>query len=275
MHRPTADDIPATEADPGGGILARDVTVTYRCGHTAVHAVSFGIPRGTITALAGVNGAGRSTLFKAIMDLVPVAWGEIRRLGLGGREALRRNLLAYVPQAEEVGWRFPVLVEDAVMTDRHGHMGFPRRPRAADRAAVDRARSRRLDGVLPPPDRRAVGGQKRRVFLARALAQDGRVIPLDEPFTGVDVKTEEQIAALLRALRDEGRVMLVSTHDLGSVLEFCDRAVPVRGTVPATGRPRRPSPARTSNAPSAACWASSRWAVPSCTMTTPRARFRS
>lgn len=114
VHRPTADDIPATEADP----------------------------RGTITALAGVNGAGRSTLFKAIMDLVPVARGEIRRLGLGGREALRRNLLAYVPQAEEVGWCFPVLVEDAVMTDRHGHMGFPRRPRAADRAAVDRARDR-------------------------------------------------------------------------------------------------------------------------------------
>ncbi|WP_341802340.1 ATP-binding cassette domain-containing protein [Paracoccus versutus] len=79
------------------------------------------------------------------------------------------------------------------------------------------------------------GGQKKRVFLARALAQDGRVILLDEPFTGVDVKTEEQIVALLRELRDEGRVMLVSTHNLGSVPEFCDRVVLVKGTVLAHG----------------------------------------
>ncbi len=79
------------------------------------------------------------------------------------------------------------------------------------------------------------GGQKKRVFLARALAQDGQVILLDEPFTGVDVKTEDQIVALLRELRDEGRVMLVSTHNLGSVPEFCDRAVLVKGTVLAAG----------------------------------------
>ena len=79
------------------------------------------------------------------------------------------------------------------------------------------------------------GGQKKRVFLARALAQDARVILLDEPFSGVDVKTEEQIIALLRELRDEGRVMLVATHNLGSVPEFCDRVVLVKGTVLAYG----------------------------------------
>ena len=75
------------------------------------------------------------------------------------------------------------------------------------------------------------GGQKKRVFLARALAQDGRVILLDEPFTGIDVKTEEQIITLLGELRAEGRVMLVSTHNLGSVPEYCDRVVLVKGTV--------------------------------------------
>ena len=80
------------------------------------------------------------------------------------------------------------------------------------------------------------GGQKKRVFLARALAQEGRIILLDEPFTGVDVKTEEQIITLLRTLRDEGHVMLVSTHNLGSVPEFCDRTVLVKGTVLAYGR---------------------------------------
>ncbi|CAM3116438.1 manganese/iron transport system ATP-binding protein [Paracoccus aminovorans] len=228
----TSGDAP----DSGGGIMARDLTVSYRNGLTALRNASFAIPRGTVTALVGVNGAGKSTLFKAIMGFVPVARGEIRLLGMTVREALKKNLVAYVPQAEEVDWSFPVLVEDVVMMGRYGHMGFLRRPSAADREAVERALARvnmldhrrRQIGELS-------GGQKKRVFLARALAQDGQVILLDEPFTGVDVKTEEQIIALLRALRDEGRVMLVSTHNLGSVPEFCDRVVLVKGTVLAYG----------------------------------------
>ncbi|PWE27545.1 manganese/iron ABC transporter ATP-binding protein [Pararhodobacter marinus] len=222
-------DIPQ---DAGSGITAQDVTVTYRNGMTALRHASFEIPRGTVTALVGVNGAGKSTLFKAIMGFVPAAGGEIRLLGLSVREALKQNLVAYVPQAEEVDWSFPVLVEDVVMMGRYGHMGFLRRPKAADHAAVEAALARvnmteyrhRQIGELS-------GGQKKRVFLARALAQDGQVILLDEPFTGVDVKTEEQIIALLRELRAEGRVMLVSTHNLGSVPEFCDRVVLVKGTV--------------------------------------------
>ncbi|QPC88596.1 manganese/iron ABC transporter ATP-binding protein [Mesorhizobium sp. NBSH29] len=223
-------------AAEGEGILARNVTVTYRNGHTALHDASFAIPKGTITGLVGVNGAGKSTLFKAIMGFVPAARGEIRLLGRTVREALRENLVAYVPQSEEVDWAFPVLVEDVVMMGRYGHMGFLRRPKQADHEAVDTALSRvgmseyrhRQIGELS-------GGQRKRVFLARALAQDGQVILLDEPFTGVDVKTEDQIVALLRELRDEGRVMLVSTHNLGSVPEFCDRTVLVKGTVIASG----------------------------------------
>jgi manganese/iron transport system ATP-binding protein len=222
--------------DASDGITAHDVTVTYRNGHTALRDASFEIPRGTVTALVGVNGAGKSTLFKAIMGFVPVATGDIRLLGLGVKEALKQNLVSYVPQAEEVDWSFPVLVEDVVMMGRYGHMGFLRRPGPADRAAVDTALDRvnmldyrhRQIGELS-------GGQRKRVFLARALAQDGQVILLDEPFTGVDVKTEEQIIALLRALKNEGRVMLVSTHNLGSVPEFCDRTVLVKGTVLAHG----------------------------------------
>lgn len=218
------------------GIVAQDVTVTYRNGHTALRHASFTTPQGTITALVGVNGAGKSTLFKAIMGFVPLAAGRITLLGMPVAEALRRNLVAYVPQAEEVDWSFPVLVEDVVMMGRYGHMGFLRRPRPADRAAVDAALARvgmselrhRQIGELS-------GGQRKRVFLARALAQDGRIILLDEPFTGVDVQTEDQIIALLGELRDEGRVMLVSTHNLGSVPEFCDRVVLVRGTVLAHG----------------------------------------
>ena len=227
---------PDAPSDLRDGLAARDVTVTYRNGHTALWNASFAIPRGTITALVGVNGAGKSTLFKALMGFVPAARGEISILGLPVREALKKNLVAYVPQAEEVDWAFPVLVEDVVMMGRYGHMGFLRRPSAADRAAVDAALGRvsmrdfrkRQIGELS-------GGQRKRVFLARALAQDGQVILLDEPVTGVDVQTEAQIIDLLRELRAEGRVMLVSTHNLGSVPEFCDRTVLVKGTVLAYG----------------------------------------
>lgn len=223
-------------ADPQEGISARDVMVTYRNGHTALYDASFEIPRGTVTGLVGVNGAGKSTLFKAIMGFVPVAKGDIRILGQSVKEALRENLVAYVPQSEEVDWAFPVLVEDVVMMGRYGHMGFLRRPKAVDHAAVDEALARvNMSDYRHRQIGELSGGQRKRVFLARALAQNGQVILLDEPFTGVDVQTEDQIVALLRDLREEGRVMLVSTHNLGSVPQFCDRTVLIKGTVTAYG----------------------------------------
>lgn len=218
------------------GIEARDITVTYRNGHTALRQASFSVPKGTVTALVGVNGAGKSTLFKAIMGFVPVASGQITLLGQSVKSALKSNLVAYVPQAEEVDWSFPVLVEDVVMMGRYGHMGLLRRPSKADREAVDQALARvNMQDYRRRQIGELSGGQKKRVFLARALAQDGQVILLDEPFTGVDVQTEEQIIALLKELRDEGRVMLVSTHDLGAVPDFCDQTVLVKGTVLAYG----------------------------------------
>ena len=218
------------------GLQVRDLTVAYRNGHTALGDASFEVPQGSVTALVGVNGAGKSTLFKALMDLLPHASGLVRIMGLPVRQALAQNLVAYVPQAEEVDWSFPVLVEDVVMMGRYGHMGFLRRARPADRKAVDDAMAR--VGISDYRHRQIgelSGGQKKRVFLARALAQEARVILLDEPFTGVDVQTEQAIIALLRQMRDEGRVMLVSTHDLGSVPEYCDRVVLVKGTVLASG----------------------------------------
>jgi len=214
------------------GIQVQDVTVTYRNGHTALRDASFEIPAGTVTALVGVNGAGKSTLFKAIMGFVPAAKGKIELLGKSVKQALKDNMVAYVPQSEEVDWSFPVLVADVVMMGRYGHMGFLRRPSAKDHEAVNQALARvNMEEFRHRQIGELSGGQRKRVFLARALAQDGKVILLDEPFTGVDVKTEDQIIALLRELRDEGRVMLVSTHNLGSVPEFCDRTVLVKGTV--------------------------------------------
>lgn len=222
--------------DERAGLTVSDVAVTYRNGTTAIRNMTFSLPRGTITALVGVNGSGKSTLFKAIMGFVPLAKGSVSILGEAAGRALQRNVVAYVPQAEEVDWNFPVLVEDVVMMGRYGHMNFLRIPSAHDREMVTTALERvgmgdfrkRQIGELS-------GGQKKRVFLARALAQEGQVILLDEPFTGVDVRTEEAIIALLAALRDEGRVMLVSTHNLGSVPRFCDRAVLINRTVLAAG----------------------------------------
>jgi manganese/iron transport system ATP-binding protein len=151
-------------------------------------------------------------------------------------EALKRGLVAYVPQSEDVDWSFPVLVEDVVLMGRYGHMGLLRIPRSADRTAVDMA----LDRVGMTQFRKRQigelsGGQRKRVFLARALAQDGKVILLDEPFTGIDVKTETAIIELMRGMRAEGRLLLVSTHNLGSIPHFCDRVVLINRTILAHG----------------------------------------
>lgn len=225
-----------TLGQAGASISVRGLTVTYSTGLTAVRDASFELDPGTICALVGVNGSGKSTIFKAIMGFVTPAAGEVRLCGRPVTEAVKRNLVAYVPQSEEIDWNFPVLVEDVVMMGRYGHMNFLRMPSRADRYKVDAALERvgmsefrtRQIGELS-------GGQKKRVFLARALAQEGRIILLDEPFTGVDVKTETAIISLLRELRAAGHLMLISTHNLGSVPDFCDRVVLLNKTVLAAG----------------------------------------
>ncbi|MBL8908619.1 MAG: manganese/iron ABC transporter ATP-binding protein [Rhizobiales bacterium] len=221
---------------PGPTITVSDVTATYPNGVTAVRDASFALGTGTICALVGVNGSGKSTLFKTLMGIIRPAKGTVSISGMTVRDALKRGLVAYVPQSEEVDWSFPVLVEDVVMMGRYGHMNLLRIPSAADRKAVDEALARvamtefrhRQIGELS-------GGQKKRVFLARALAQGSEVILLDEPFTGVDVKTEEAIIDLMRQLKHEGRLMLVSTHNLGSVPDFCDQVILINRTIIAAG----------------------------------------
>lgn len=226
----------AARAPLGPGLQVRDVSVIYRNGNKALDGASFSVPQSSITALVGINGSGKSTLFKSLMGFVPLAGGDISIMGMEVGRALGRNLVAYVPQSEEIDWAFPVLVEDVVMMGRYGHMNFLRMTRARDRAAVDEALERvGMSAYRKRQIGELSGGQKKRVFLARALAQEGQVILLDEPFTGVDVTTENQIIELLKDLRAEGRVMLVSTHNLGSVPEFCDRAVLINKSILAEG----------------------------------------
>ena len=214
------------------GLEVNDISVTYRNGHTALFNASFSLPKGSITALVGINGSGKSTLFKAIMGFVTLAKGSVNILGMPVKKALKSNLVAYVPQSEEIDWNFPILVKDVVMMGRYGHMNMLRIAKPNDHDKVNKALDRVSMGEFKHRQIGELsGGQKKRVFLARALAQESQVILLDEPFTGVDVKTEEQIMALLRELRGEGKVILVSTHNLGSVPEFCDRTVLINRTI--------------------------------------------
>ena len=218
-------------------ISVNDVTVRYNNGHTAIYDVSFELQGGTICALVGVNGSGKSTLFKSIMGLIKPQQGNIALCGLPINRALKQNLVAYVPQAEEVDWQFPVSVYDVVMMGRYGYMNFLRIPKAEDKQKVLEAMQRvNIEHLAERQIGELSGGQKKRVFLARALAQQSKIILLDEPFTGVDVKTENAIVELLRQLRAEGHLILVSTHNLGSVPDFCDQVVMINRTVIAAGK---------------------------------------
>jgi manganese/iron transport system ATP-binding protein len=230
------DDRTAQAVSLVPAIEVSHVTVSYPNGHQALRDVTFSLDAGGICGLVGINGSGKSTLFKTLMGFIRPTTGQVRLNGMPVARALKTNIVAYVPQAEDVDWNFPVLVEDVVMMGRYGHMGFLRIASRADRDAVDSALERvgmtafrkRQIGELS-------GGQKKRVFLARALAQEGRIILLDEPFTGVDVTTENAIMALMRELRDNGHLMLVSTHNLGSVPDFCDQVVLINKTLLAAG----------------------------------------
>jgi ABC-type Mn2+/Zn2+ transport system ATPase subunit len=217
-------------------ITVENLTVTYSNAKMALYNSSCTVPEGTITALVGPNGGGKSTLFKSIMGFLKPTMGRVMIGNLSIKEAQKKQLMAYVPQADDVDWNFPITVFDVVMMGRYGYMNLLRIPSGKDRRLVMESLER--VGMVDFRHRQIgelSGGQKKRAFLARALAQEGRVILLDEPFTGVDVKTEKGIIDLLIQLRNEGHTVLISTHDLGSVTTFCDRTILINGTILAQG----------------------------------------
>lgn len=217
-------------------IEAREVSVTYRNGMQALQRANFSIPFNTITALVGVNGSGKSTLFKSLMGFVKLDSGQVLIAGQSVRDAQRQNLVSYVPQSDSIDWNFPVRVEDVVMMGRYGHMRLPRWPGKRDRQAVYEALARvDMEEMSKRQIGELSGGQKKRVFIARALAQESKVMLLDEPFTGVDVNSEESIMGLLRNLRSDGMGILVATHNLGTVPEYCDRTLLINRTIIAGG----------------------------------------
>jgi manganese transport system ATP-binding protein len=199
---------------------------------TALHDATFTLEPGRVCGLVGMNGSGKSTLFKSVLGLVRPDAGTVAILGGSPADARRHRAVGYVPQSEDVDWTFPVSVRDVVLTGRYGHLGPTRRPRRADHEAVAEAIAR-VD-LTDLADRQIgdlSGGQRKRAFVARALAQAPRLLLLDEPFAGVDRRTEEALTALLRRFAEDGGTVLVSTHDLSRLPELATESVLLRRTV--------------------------------------------
>jgi manganese/iron transport system ATP-binding protein len=206
-------------------------------GRLALEDVDLEVDAGELVGLIGPNGAGKTTLLRAILGLLPPAAGQVTVDGRRARPG--RAALGYVPQRHDVAWDFPIAVEDFVMTGRSGRLGLLRRPGVADWEAVDRALERvRMTDLRTRPAGELSGGQRQRVLVARALALDPAALLLDEPFTGLEMPTQELLSELFAALAHEGRAVLMTTHDLAAALYSCDRLALLNRTVVATGSPQ-------------------------------------
>lgn len=214
-------------------LQVEDLTVSYRR-IPALHHVSFSVPCGQAVAVLGPNGAGKSTLLKALAGLQQAETGSVL---FHGREMRGANQeFAYLPQRESVDWDFPTTVRGVVEMGLYLKVSWWRRFRVEDRRAVDAA----LEAMqLTPLQGRQIsalsGGQQQRVFLARALAQEAHVLLFDEPFTGLDQPSEEALKQVFRELRAQGKLLLISHHDLSSVPEIFDRVVLLNGELIASG----------------------------------------
>jgi manganese/zinc/iron transport system ATP- binding protein len=205
---------------PVPAVEVNDLTVAYQ-DNPVLWDVELSIRSGTLTAIVGPNGAGKTTLIKAVMGLVKPVAGEVRILGRALAEA--RSEIAYVPQRGTVDWDFPASVMDVVLMGTYGRLGWIRRPGKRERE--DAMRALEMVGMEPFSERQISqlsGGQQQRVFLARALVQDARLYIMDEPFQGVDARTERAIVDVLQRLRERGETVVAVHHALQTVPEYFD-----------------------------------------------------
>ena len=205
-----------TREESPWALQVEDLTVAYDI-EPVLWDVDLDIPRGSLTAVIGPNGAGKSTLIKAVLKLVRTVAGEVR---------IHSERVAYVPQSGSVDWDFPATVRDVVLMGRYGHLGWFRRPGAEDRRIAMETLER--VGMAEFADRQISqlsGGQQQRAFLARALAQEAELYLMDEPFRGVDARTERVIVELLKRLKGEGKTVVVVHHDLQTVRSYFDWTV--------------------------------------------------
>ena len=213
----------------------RGLTVSYGA-RPVLWDVDVAFPDRALSAVVGPNGAGKSTLLRAALGLVPAEAGSVRIAGIPARAALDR--VAYVPQREAVDWDFPITVREVVEMGRYRATGWIRRVRGRDRVVAAEALERvGMAAFAGEQIGRLSGGQRQRVFLARALAQEAPLLVMDEPFAGVDARTEAALLDLLSELRDEGRAAVVVHHDLGTVRAAFDFALLLNVRAVAAGPP--------------------------------------
>lgn len=209
-------------------LLLRDVTIAYGR-HVVLSHVDADIPRSQVVSIIGPNGSGKSTLLRAIAGLIPLASGEITLFD-EPIERMRRHV-AYVPQREDVDWQFPVSVHDVVMMGRYPRSGWLRPSSREDQhIALHAMEHLGIADLAKRQIRELSGGQQRRTFIARALAQESDVILLDEPMTGIDAATHDRIVELFEEWRAEGKVVLQATHtDIhgGSMIVLRRRVDPI------------------------------------------------
>ena len=200
----------------------------------ALERISISIPRGALLGIIGPNGAGKSTLLKAIMGLVKPASGTIKIFGKPITQ--QRKSIAYVPQRASVDWDFPINVFDVVMMGRYGHLGWFGRPGPRDKKIVrDALEAVGMEQLAHRHISQLSGGQQQRVFLARALAQKAQIYLMDEPFAGVDARTERVILDILMRLSDEGKAVIVVHHDLHTVQTYFTTALLLNQRLVASG----------------------------------------
>ena len=204
-------------------IELHDVTVSYDR-KPVLWDVDLTLQQGSLVGIIGPNGAGKSTLIKAIMGILPLSSGYVKLFDRPLDEV--RSRVSYVPQRESVDWDFPASVLDVVLMGRYGKRGLFNRMRKADRDAAEEALAKvGMEAFRKRQISQLSGGQQQRVFLARALAQQADLYLMDEPFAGVDMATEAAIIELLRAMRAEGKTVVVVHHDLQSAATYFDQIV--------------------------------------------------
>lgn len=234
LTRSLPKDVQAVN-DSEAVMTVSDLSSGYN-GHHAIENISFEVGRGERVGVIGPNGAGKSTLFKALVGLL----SHHGTISIQGESCHRSHtMIGYVPQHEAIDWRFPATVWDVVMMGRARHIGYILPPRKADRQAVREALERvEMWPLRKRPIGELSGGQRRRVFVARALAQRARVLLLDEPFSGVDAQAEADIFQVLDVLRADGVAVLLATHNLVQAATHYDKLMMInQGRMVAYGRP--------------------------------------
>jgi ABC-type Mn2+/Zn2+ transport system ATPase subunit len=220
----------------GPAVAARELVVRYD-DFTALEGATFEVRFGEALGIIGPNGSGKSTLLKTIAGLLNPASGDLSVLGKQPR-SLPAGTIAYVPQVEAVDWSFPATVWDVVAMGRFPRLRFWQRSGKHDGEVVrDALRAVGMEPLAKRPIANLSGGQQQRVFVARAIAQEPKLLLLDEPTTGVDAKTEEQLREVVRGLVAGGMPVIMTTHDLDRVDEWFDRLLVLDRRVLALGTP--------------------------------------